>query len=137
MAILLVAYKKRKSLAPVITSTASPAAGHYSQAIVHSGQVFVSGLLPITPDGTKLSSASFEEQAAQVLCNLDAILVAAGSGLDRLLTVRVYITDIDNWATFNALYSAKLGAHKPARAVVPVPVLHYNFSLEVEATAAL
>ena len=121
----------------VVTPLASPAAGHYSQAIKNGGLVYVSGLLPITPDGTKLADKPFSEQAERVLGNLEAILTAAGTSVNKLVSVRVYITDISNWAEFNALYSAKLGVHKPARCVVPVPELHYGFLLEVEAIASL
>ena len=96
----------------------------------------MSGLLPITPQGTKLADKTFAEQAAQVLDNLEAVLDAAGSSLAQLLQVRVYIVNVDDWATFNELYAQRLGAHRPARAVVPVPCLHYGFLLEVEAMAA-
>ncbi len=62
-------------------------------------------------------------------------LEGAGSGVDRLLSVRVYVTDVGNWAEFNALYKAWVGEARPARAVVPVPLLHYGLLLEVEAVA--
>ena len=55
-------------------NAAPPGAGHYSQAVVHGGQVFVSGLLPVSPSGEKLGDRPFEEQAHQVLNNLRAIL---------------------------------------------------------------
>ena len=128
--------KSKPRCLPIVTTAASPAAGHYSQAMVNGGEVFISGLLPVTPSGTKLSDAPFAAQANQVLDNLEAVLAAAGSNLSQLLQVRVYITSIDNWAEFNALYAQRLGGHKPARAVVPVPCLHYGFLLEVEAMAA-
>ena len=128
--------KKLMRIESVATPNASPAGGHYSQAIKHGEQVYVSGLLPITPDGTKMTTSPFDKQASIVLDNLEAILTAAGSSLQKLIQVRVYITDIDNWGEFNALYAAQLGSHKPARCVVPVPVLHYGALLEVEAIAA-
>ena len=136
-AYLLTRRKPRPILEAVQTSTASPAAGHYSQAIKNGGEVFVSGLLPITPDGTKLADQPFEAQASRVLANLEEILKAAGSDITRLIQVRVYISNIDNWPAFNKLYSEKLGSHKPARCVVPVPCLHYGFEIELEAIAAL
>jgi reactive intermediate/imine deaminase len=97
--------------------------------------VFVSGQLPIAPDGRKLDTAPFEEQARQVLDNVAQALAAAGSSIDRLVQVRVYVTDIATWPAFNALYAAWAGAARPARAVVPVPQLHYGFKIEVEAVA--
>jgi 2-iminobutanoate/2-iminopropanoate deaminase len=109
--------------------------GHYSHAIAANGLVFVSGQLPIAPDGRKLDTAPFEEQARQVLDNVAHALNAAGSSVDRLVQVRVYVTDIAAWPAFNTLYAAWAGAARPARAVVPVPQLHYGFKIEVEAVA--
>jgi reactive intermediate/imine deaminase len=111
--------------------------GHYSHAVVANGMVFVSGQLPITPAGEKLSDAPFERQAQQVLDNLQAILEGAGSGIDRLVQVRVYLADVEHWPAFNAVYAAWAGSAKPARAVVPVPGLHFGLLIEVEATALL
>ena len=128
---------RRSKAEAIVTANASPAGGHYSQAIKHGELVFVSGLLPILPNGRKLTGAPFEEQAAAVLQNLDSIVAAAGSSLSKLVQVRVYITDIGNWGKFNELYAAALGTHKPARAVVPVPALHFGVLLEVEAIASL
>jgi 2-iminobutanoate/2-iminopropanoate deaminase len=118
-------------------STLAPPGGHYSHAVVSRGMVYVSGQLPITPEGDKLSNASFEEQAQQVLSNVAAALQAAGSGVEHLVQVRVYVTDIANWPAFNSLYAQWAGDTKPARAVIPVPVLHYGFQIEMEAVAEL
>ena len=111
--------------------------GHYSHAVVAGGLVFVAGQLPIAADGTKLADAPFEQQAAQTLANVAAALRGAGSDIDRLVQVRVYLVDIGDWAAFNALYAAWIGGTKPARAVVPVPALHHGFRLEIEAVAAV
>jgi len=116
------------------TSMAAPG-GHYSHAVAANGLVFVSGQLPIAPDGRKLADAPFEEQALQVLDNVAAALASAGSGVQRLVQVRVYVTDIETWPAFNAIYAAWAGPARPARAVVPVPALHYGFKIEVEAVA--
>lgn len=109
--------------------------GHYSHAVTAGGMVFVSGQLPIAPDGTKLNDAPFERQARQVLENVAAALRAAGSDVSRLVQVRVYVTDIAAWPAFNTLYAEWAGDARPARAVVPVPTLHYGFQIEVEAVA--
>lgn len=113
----------------------SPPGGHYSHAVSAAGLVFVSGQLPVTAEGQRLTDASFETQARQVLHNVRTALAAAGSSVDRLVQVRVYVTDIEHWPAFNAIYAEWCGQARPARAVVPVPVLHYGFLLEVEATA--
>jgi 2-iminobutanoate/2-iminopropanoate deaminase len=109
--------------------------GHYSHAVSANGLVYVSGQLPIAPDGSKLNEASFDQQAKQVLDNVASALRGAGSDVSRLLQVRVYVTDIESWPAFNTLYAAWAGDARPARAVVPVPQLHYGFKIEVEAVA--
>ncbi|QHE85753.1 RidA family protein [Hydrogenophaga sp. BPS33] len=109
--------------------------GHYSHATRGAGMVFVSGQLPVSSDGQVLHDAPFEFQARQVLSNVRAALEGAGSGVAQLLQVRVYITDIGLWPAFDAIYAQWAGEARPARAVVPVPVLHYGCGLEVEAVA--
>ena len=109
--------------------------GHYSHVSVGGGLVFISGQLPIEPGGKRLVDATFEDQAAQVLANVRAALQAAGSGIDRLVQVRVYVDDIANWPAFDKIYAAWAGASRPARAVVPTGPLHFGFKVEVEAIA--
>ncbi|WP_395058825.1 RidA family protein [Polaromonas sp.] len=118
-------------------NTLAPPGGHYSHAVVANGFVFISGQLPITPAGDKLNQASFEDQAKQVLANVQAALEAAGSSVASLVQVRVYVTDIEQWPAFNRIYMAWAGAAPPARAVVPVPLLHYGFLIEVEAVGVV
>src|SRR6476659_5150358 len=113
----------------------APPGGHYSHAVGAGGFVFVSGQLPITPDGKKLTGATFEQQAEQVLENVRRALIGAGSSVERVVQVRVYISDIELWPQFNSIYALWAGAARPARAVVPVPTLHYGLKLEVEAVA--
>jgi len=123
------------TVTPINPPTMAAPGGHYSHAVAGGGFVFVSGQLPIKPDGTKLNDAPFDEQARQVLDNVRQALAAAGSSVDKLVQVRVYVTDIASWPGFNALYAAWAGAARPARAVVPVPQLHYGFKIEIEAVA--
>lgn len=121
----------------VVADDAPPPAGHYSQAIVHDGLVFVSGQLPIRPDGTLLDDASVEEQTEVVLRSVGAILEAAGSGLDRVLQMTLYVSDIERWGEVNEAYARMMGSHRPARAVIPVGPLHHGVALEVQAIAAV
>ena len=118
------------------TQTAPAAAGHYSQAIVHNGVVYVAGQLPIKPGSTDRSVGSIEEQTEQTLRNVESILQAAGSGLDRVLQMTIYVSDIELWSGVNTVYARIMGAHKPARAVVPVKDLHYGYQIEIQAIAA-
>ena len=118
------------------TRDAPTAAGHYSQAIVHNGVVYVAGQLPIDPKDKNRPVGSIEEQTERTLRNVEAILVAAGSGLDRVLQMTIYISDIELWGGVNTAYARVMGSHKPARAVVPVNDLHYGYQIEIQAIAA-
>lgn len=121
----------------VLTPDAPIPAGHYSQAIVHNGLVYVAGQLPRAPGDAEVRAASVEEQAEQVLRNLEAVLVAAGSGMKHLLQVTVYVSDIALWGRVNEIYARHMGVHRPARAIVPVKELHHGYALEVQAIAAV
>ena len=125
----------------VFTDKAPAPGGHYSQATVYKGLVFVAGQLPIQP-GQRPGSAdrtvgTIEEQAEQCLTNLREILRAAGSDLNRLLKVTIFISDIGLWSKVNEVYTRMLGEHRPARAVIPCKELHYGYQIEIEAIAAL
>jgi len=121
----------------VLTPNAPTPAGHYSQAVVHNGLVYVAGQLPIDPSTGEKKLGSIEEQAEQTLANVRTILQAAGSDLDRVLKMTIYISDISLWGKVNEVYARMLGDHRPARAVVPVKDLHYGFQIEIEAIAAV
>lgn len=121
----------------LISTPRSPApAGHYSQGIVHGGLVFVAGQLPFDAARPGVLPEGAAAQTEQALRNVQAILEAAGSGLDRLLSVTVYVTDIALWPEVNAAYARILGEHRPTRAVVPVPTLHHGSLVEIQAIAA-
>ena len=111
--------------------------GHYSQAIVYNGLVYVSGQLPIDPTTGEKILGSIEAQTEQTLKNVGEILKAAGSGLDRILKTTIYITDISLWDAVNQVYARVMGDHRPARATIPVRDMHYGFQIEIECIAAL
>ncbi len=121
----------------ISTPDAPQPAGHYAQAIVHDGLVYVSGQLPVDPATGDHRLGSIEEQAEQALKNVAAILQAAGSDLDHVLKTTVYVSDIGLWGRVNAVYGKFFGEHRPARAVVPTRELHYGFQVEIEAIAVL
>ncbi len=118
---------------PIRPDTLPVPAGHYSPAVVANGMVFVSGQLPVRADGTMLVDAPFEDQVRQILENIRVVLDAAGSAIDHLVQVRVYLTDMSHWPEFNALYAQWVGSARPARAVVPCGTLHHGVAIEVEA----
>jgi reactive intermediate/imine deaminase len=120
---------------PIFAAALPRPAGHYAHAVRTGDLLFVSGLLPVAPDGRMLRDASFDEQTRQLLANLDAVLLAGATSRDALVQVRVYLTDLARWGRFNELYAAWIGEHRPARCVVPVPALHHDVLLEIEAVA--
>lgn len=83
----------------------------------------------------KKADASFEEQTRLALQNVDACLAGAGVSRQHLVSVRVYVTDINQWPTFNRIYGEWIGDFRPARAVAGVAELHYGFAVEIEAIA--
>ena len=121
-----------------VASLGAPAArGHYSQAVVHNGIVYVAGQLPVIPGEPDKRLVDFDDQARRVIDNVAAILAEAGSGLDLIVKATVYIADVAHWPAFNAIYAERLAGHKPARTVVPVAGLHYGFLVEMDAIAAV
>ena len=121
----------------VQTADAPLPAGHYSQGVVHGGVVHVAGQLPLDPGTGALVEGGIEAQTERTLRNVEAILVAAESGLDRVLSMTVYVTDIALWAQVNETFARVMGEHRPARAVVPVPTLRKGCLLEIQAVAAV
>ena len=98
----------------ISTSEAPVPAGHYSQAVVHNGVIYVAGQLAIVPGQTEHRIGSIAEQTEQTLRNVKAILRAAGSDLDRVLQMTIYISDIALWGEVNSVYQRMMGAHRPA-----------------------
>lgn len=119
----------------VHTADAAQPLGHYSQAIEHNGLVYVSGQIPVYPDG-RVEEGTPAEQANVVFRNLDAILKAAGTDKSKVLKTTIFIADIAIWPEVNEVYAAYFGAHKPARSAVPVPALPKGVMVELEAIAA-
>src|SRR5262245_23342310 len=124
-------------IASVSTTHAPSPAGHYSQAIVHNGTVYVAGQLPIDPVTGERTLGGIEEQTEQALKNVAAVLEAAGSDLAHVLKVTIFVSDIEQWSKVNAVYARFFGDHKPARSVVPTRELHYGFLIEIDAVAAV
>lgn len=116
----------------------SPGVGHYSQGVVHNGLVFVAGQLPVDPGtGEVVAEGNVDAQTERALRNVEAILKAAGSSLDHVLSMTVYITGRALWPQVNAVYARILGAHKPARAIIPVPEIKPGCMIEIQAVAAV
>jgi 2-iminobutanoate/2-iminopropanoate deaminase len=110
-----------------------PPAGHYSQAVVAGGLVFLSGILPARDEVA--ADASFEAQCDSVFAQCEKVLRAAGCGIGDVVQCTAYLAGVEHWPAFNTVYARVFGAHKPARAVVPVAALHYGYLVEVQLVA--
>jgi len=121
----------------IYTPEAPEPAGHYSQAVVANGMVFISGQLPIVPVTGEKITGTIEDQTLRVLNNIEAIALAAGSNKTKIVKVTAYISDMSLWGDVNRIYSGFFGNHKPARAVVPVKDLNWGFKIEIDAIAVI
>lgn len=110
--------------------------GHYSPGLEHGGLIFVSGQLPMTLDTREPFTGDIGEQTELALRNVEAVLHAAGSDLNHVLQMTIYVSDMDLWDEVNAKYSQVMGDHRPARAIVPVKGLHFGTKIEIQAIAA-
>lgn len=122
---------------PVQTPDAPAPAGHYAQGIVHGGVVHVSGQLPIDPATGAVVDGDMTVQAERTLRNVAAVLEAAGSGLDRVLMLSIFVTSRDEWPAVNEVCARMFGPHRPARAVVGGADLKPGCRIEITATAML
>ncbi|HET6649747.1 MAG TPA: Rid family detoxifying hydrolase [Candidatus Limnocylindria bacterium] len=120
----------------ISTDGAPAAAGPYSQAIRAGDLVFTAGQLGMDPASGELAP-DIAGQAKRALRNLEAILIAAGSGLDRLVKVTVYLADIGDWPAVNEVYAAILPEPYPARSAFAVKDLPKSALVEIEAVATV
>jgi 2-iminobutanoate/2-iminopropanoate deaminase len=122
---------------PIRTDNAPAPAGHYSQAMVFRGLVHVSGQLPIDPMTGVVVDGDAEVQAERTLRNVAAILEAAGSGLDLVLSLHVFVNSRADWPGVNAACERMFGEHRPARAIVGGADLKPGCMVEITAVAAV
>ena len=122
-------------MTPVTASGAPAAIGPYVHAVAVGDLLFTSGQIPLTLDGTMPEGIA--AQTEQVFDNLAAVLVAAGTGLDRVVKATVFVTDLGDFATLNAVYEKRFGSHKPARSTVQVAALPRGASVEIELVVSL
>lgn len=119
----------------ISTEKAPPAAGPYSQAIRAGDLVFTAGQLGLDPGTGEMAGEGVAEQAERALRNLAAILEAAGSGMDRLVKVTVYLADIGDWPAVNEVYARLVPEPFPARSAFAVRDLPKAARVEIEAVA--
>lgn len=121
----------------IATEDAPAPGGHYSQGVVHHGLVYVSGQLPIDPLSGAVLDAGVEEQAERTLRNVEAILLEAGSSLDQVLSLTIFVIDRSDWEGVNSVCERMFGAHRPARAVVGGAALKPGCRVEIMAIGAI
>jgi reactive intermediate/imine deaminase len=111
--------------------------GHYSPGIEHDGLIFVSGQLPMDLETREPFTGDIETQTELALRNVEAVLKEAGTDLQHVLQMTIYISDMELWYAVNRTYSKVMGDHRPARAIVPVNDLHFGTKIEIQAIAAV
>lgn len=121
----------------IATPTAPGAIGPYSQAVVAGSMVYTSGQLGIEASSGNFVAGGVAEQTRQALTNVQAILAAAGSSMDRVVKVLCFLSDMDHFAAMNAVYAEFFPTDPPARSCVEVARLPKDGLVEIEAIALL
>lgn len=119
------------------TDNAPAAIGTYSQAIRAGSLVFLSGQIPLVPKTMEIVDGDFEARARQVFSNLAAVASEAGGSLDDAVKITVFLTNLDNFATVNAVMEDYFIQPFPARAAVGVASLPKGVDIEADAILAL
>lgn len=119
-----------------ISTTSAPVAiGPYAQGNIAGGLLFASGQIPLDPETGEIVGSTIEEQTAQVMKNVAAILEAAGTDFDHVVKTTCFLNDMNDFAAFNAEYAKSFGEVRPARSAVAVEKLPKGALVEVEVIA--
>jgi 2-iminobutanoate/2-iminopropanoate deaminase len=119
----------------VATDKAPKAIGPYSQAVKANGMLYTSGQIHLDPATGELVTGSFEAQVRRVMDNLAAVLEAGGSSFGQVLKATVYLSDMNNFPTLNAIYAEYFGDHKPARTTIAAAALPKGATVEIDLVA--
>lgn len=123
-------------MANVISTDKAPAAiGPYSQAIEVNGMIYTSGMIPIDPSTGELVIGSVEAQAEQAISNLEALLAASGSSIEKAVKTVVFISNMDDFGKINEVYAKHFKEPYPARSCVQIARLPKDVAIEIEAVA--
>lgn len=117
------------------TDKAAITGGPYSQAIIHNGLIYVSSQGPIDPQTNQVFLGTIEEEAELALENIRIILEEAGSSLNKVLQVTVYLLNMKEYNRFNEVYRRYFRADPPARTCVQAGKLPFGIRVEVDAIA--
>lgn len=119
----------------ISTANAPAAIGPYAQGNIAGGLLFASGQIPLDPETGEIVGSTIEEQTAQVMKNVAAILEAAGTDFDHVVKTACFLNDMNDFAAFNAEYAKSFGEVRPARSAVAVEKLPKGALVEVEVIA--
>ena len=117
----------------ISTDNAPQAIGPYSQAVKTGNLIFISGQIPLDPKTGDIVDGSIEDQANQVLDNIKSICEAAGHGLEDIVKISIFLTDLGNFATVNEVMKNYFKEPYPARATVEISGLPLGVNVEIEA----
>jgi len=116
---------------------APKAIGPYSQAVKAGNIIYTSGQVSLDPKTGQLVTGDFAAQARRVFDNLAAVLAAGGAGFGNVAKATVYLANLADFDTLNAIYAEYFGDHKPARTTVQVAGLPKKAALEIDLIAVL
>lgn len=119
----------------VSTANAPAAIGPYAQGNIVGGFLFASGQIPLDPATGEMVGSTIQEQTAQVMKNIGALLEAAGTDFDHVVKTTCFLDDMDDFAAFNEVYARSFSEHLPARSAVAVASLPKGALVEVEVIA--
>ena len=122
---------------PISTNKAPAAIGPYSQAIQWGDVVFISGQVAFIPRSGELNNNTFEDEVNQVIDNLDAICKEAGGGLDNILKLSIFLTDLSNFDAVNSLMKERFSEPFPARSTIEVSRLPKDVNIEMDAILSI
>ncbi|KAH7338859.1 Endoribonuclease L-PSP/chorismate mutase-like protein [Rhizoctonia solani] len=123
------------ALSVVATQDAPSAIGPYVQAIKAGGFVFGSGCIPLVPSTMQVVEGGIEQQTAQALANLKAVVTASGSEVNKIVKTTVFMKNMNDFVAMNQVYADFFGEHKPARSAVEVARLPKDVLVEIEFVA--
>ena len=121
----------------ISTNKAPAAIGPYSQAIQWGDVVFISGQIAFIPGSGELNNNTFEDEVSQVIDNLDAICKEAGGGLDNILKLSIFLTDLSNFDAVNNLMKERFSEPFPARSTIEVSRLPKDVNIEMDAILSI
>ena len=121
----------------IFTEKAPKAIGPYSQGVVASNTLYISGQVPLNPETSSLIEGDIASQAKQVISNIENICIEAGASLSDIVKLNIYLTDLLNFSDVNEVMQERFAEPYPARATVEVAGLPLGVEIEMDAIVYL